>query len=169
MVQSLREGELLFDFHGAISFERMDIQNSPIPHGMALVDFVVEEKDRVLLVEVKDPSNSAIPHDKRDDYAKRMQTKTLIFEELVPKARDSYTYLHLMDRASKPFIYVVVLGLDQFNIGPEILSVFKDRLLARIRKEGREPWIVHYVKDCVVVDITRWSKHFPDYTLSRSP
>ena len=45
----VQEGELVFDFSTATHVERLDAQREPLPTGMALVDFVVEEEARVLL------------------------------------------------------------------------------------------------------------------------
>jgi hypothetical protein len=97
-----------------------------------------------------------------------MQHQTLIYEDLVPKARDSYTFLHLMGRDTQPCVYVVVLGLDRLAVDPALLSNFKDRLLQRIRHEAQDPWQRHYVIDCAVVIPATWSTHFPAYALSRS-
>ena len=112
----MREGELQFEFSGATSVERLDVQGQPRPQGMALVDFVVEEHSRTLLIEIKDPSQQPVPDTERRRFIRAMQHQTLIHEELVPKARDSYTFLHLMERDTQPFVYVVVLGLDQLTV-----------------------------------------------------
>ena len=168
MTARVREGELQFEFLGATSVERLDVQGQPRPQGMALVDFVVEESSRTLLVEIKDPSQQPVPERERQRFISTMQHQTLIYEDLVPKARDSYTFLHLMERDTQPCVYVVVLGLDRRAVDPALLSSFKDRLLQRIRREVQDPWQRHYVIDCVVVIPATWSTHFPAYALSRS-
>jgi len=168
MTARMREGELQFEFSGATNVERLDIQGQPRPQGMALVDFVVEENSRTLLVEIKDPSQPPVPERERQRFIRAMQHQTLIYEELVPKARDSYTFLHLMERDTQPLVYVVVLGLDRLAVDPALLSSFKDRLLQRLRHEALDPWQRHYVTDCAVVIPATWSTHFPEYALSRS-
>jgi hypothetical protein len=168
MTARVREGELQFEFFGASSVERLDVQGQPRPQGMALVDFVVEESSRTLLIEIKDPSQQPVPERERQRFTRAMQHQTLIYEELVPKARDSYTFLHLMERATQPFVYVVVLGLERLAVDPALLSNFKDRLLQRLRHEAQDPWQRHYIADCVVVRPATWSIHFPAYALSRS-
>jgi hypothetical protein len=167
MTARVREGELQFEFLGATSVERLDVQGQPRPQGMALVDFVVEESSRTLLVEIKDPSQQPVPERERQRFIRAMQHQTLIYEDLVPKARDSYTFLHLMERDIQPFVYVVVLGLDRLAVDAALLSNFKDRLLQRIRHEAQDPWQRHYVTDCAVVIPATWSTHFPAYALSR--
>lgn len=162
-----KEGEFVFRFPGAGKVEKLDEEGTSKPAGMKLVDFVVEEEARTLLIEVKDPSASNVPDKEIEKYTRQLGGKELICDHLVPKARDSYTYLHLMKRDSKPFLYIVVLGLERFPDEKALLVGFKDRLLQRIRKEAKEPWTRQYVKDCIVVTLTGWNKLFKNYPLSR--
>ncbi len=161
----LSEGRLLFDFSAAVRAERLDERGRPTPVGMSLVDFVVEERGRVLLIEVKDPKGAAPDH--REDaiarFVKELRRDRLVNEAFVPKARDSYTYLHLMERDDKAFTFVVLLGVPTDEA---LLLGFKERLLARLRKEADEPWKRHYVADCVAVTVDRWSTAFPHFPLT---
>jgi len=165
----LDERELEFDFRAAPGAERLDQQDSPQPEGMKLVDFVVTEPDRVLLVEVKDPPGTPASRQARQEFAQRLAGDQLINGDLVPKARDSYTYLHLMRRDDRPFVLVFVLGITHLPLDPALLPAFKDRLLARTRQEGREPWRRQYVADCVVVTDAQWNALFAEYPLTRRP
>jgi hypothetical protein len=167
LTQHFKEGELVFRFNGAGKVEKLDEEGIPKPSGMKLVDFVVEEETRTLLIEVKDPSESKAPDKQREEYARKLGGNELISDQLVPKARSSYTYLHLMKRDSKPFLYVVVFGLERFPDEKALLVGFKDRLLKRIRCEGKEPWKRQYIKDCIVVTLNGWNKCFKNYPLSR--
>jgi hypothetical protein len=162
-----KEGELVFCFNGAGKVEKLDEKGVPIPTDMKLVDFVVEEGARTLLIEVKDPSNRNAPDKEREKYARKISTNELISNELVPKARGAYTFLHLMERDSKRFLYIVVFGLDRFPNEKALLIGFKERLLQRIRHEGKEPWKRQYIYDCIVVDLNDWNKHFPEYPVFR--
>jgi hypothetical protein len=164
----LIEGELEFDFGRSGSCFRLDEQGVPLPVGMSFVDFVVEDGDRYLLVEVKDPSDRSLSEDERRDYANRLRGEELIHQKLTPKARDSYTYLHLMRMDSKPFVFVVVLGLEKLPIEPPLLIGFQDRLTARLRKEGQSPWKHEYIQGCVVVDVGAWNRQFKHFPLVRS-
>ena len=122
----------------------------------------------MLLVEVKDPSHSRAPDDAREEYIQRLQSNELIFDELTPKARDSYTYLHLMARDNKPFLYVVLLELGDFSNEKALLTGFKDRLLRRIRQEADTPWERRYIKDCAVLTVDTWNDAFPDWPVRRT-
>ncbi len=166
-MQRFKEGELVFQFNGAGKVEKLDEEGIPKPTGMRLVDFVVEEDNRTLLIEIKDPSASMVPGKQREEYAKKISGNELISDQLVPKARSSYTYLHLMKRDSKPFLYIVVFGLERLPDETALLMGFKDRLLQRIRCEGKEPWRRQYIKDCIVVTLDGWNKLFKNYPLLR--
>ena len=50
----MREGELEFDFLNRLVEKLGDIR--PKPHGLQLVDFLLEEHNRLILIEIKDPS-----------------------------------------------------------------------------------------------------------------
>ena len=172
----VREGEFELDFSAAKSVEKLDDKARKMPQGMKLVDFVVEEEHRLILVEIKDPScstkggtataESALSK-RRIDFAKQIQNDTLIAEQLTPKARDSYCYLHLMHRDSKPIVYLFLLGADKLSIDPALLLTVKDRLLARIRHEADHAWKRHYIADCLVLTEQSWADAFPKYSLAR--
>lgn len=54
MVQTLREGDLVFEFPDDLDVRKFD----DVGHGetqLKAVDFLVETSDRLLLIEVKDP------------------------------------------------------------------------------------------------------------------
>ncbi|MHB1606598.1 MAG: hypothetical protein ACYCTV_09450 [Leptospirales bacterium] len=169
------EGGFLFDFSRSLAWERFDLMGRPVPQGMSLVDFLVEEPERLILIEVKDPFP---PPGRGDLFQKRSKGSVwpegegfrmdrLIHQSLVPKMRDSYTYLHLMGRDTKPVLYVVLLGLDRILQRFDLLVVIKDRLLSRLGQEGHLPWKRPYVRNCLVLDPAGWRTAFPEYPLVR--
>jgi hypothetical protein len=103
----------------------------------------------------------------REEFIKKLHRDDWIAEELTPKARDSYTFLHLMARDGKPIIYVLLIGSEKLSLEPALLSAFKDRLLARLRHEAEQPWVRQYIQDCVVLTENSWLDIFPSYSLSR--
>lgn len=170
------EGEIHIDFTKATSYRKLDEQRSGIPPGMSLVDCFVEEEDRFLFVEIKDPScepKSSTPKAKkavarnRERFFCDTKSEDIINNHLVPKARDSYTYIHLMSIDSKEIIYVFLIGEGAREIDKKLLVSFKDRLLSRIRQEADIPWKRHYVKDCVVLTEKSWKTVFPEYPITR--
>lgn len=167
----IQEGELSFDFSGARSVDKLDKEGVPQPHNMKFVDFVIEEDERILLVEVKDPSSFRIPGLQKEKVRtreiKKFQTNELIHKELVPKARDSYCYLHLMKRDEKPFDFIFLTSAERLGINAELILNFRDRLEARLRNEAGEEWKRQYVRNCAVHTIKSWNKHLNPYRVER--
>lgn len=161
--------ELLFNFPDGLSWSVLDKQGVKLPVRMKFVDLVIERDKDILLVEIKDPSHSRSPDKERNTYLKRLSDNSVLTQELTPKARDSYLYLHLMERDGKPFKYVVLLGLDAFDPQRQkaIMFGFKDRLLADIREESFEAWKRKHIADCLVLSVESWNQHFPDWPLRR--
>ncbi len=166
-----KTAELLFSFPDELMWNELDQQGVKLPVRMKFVDIVIEREHDILLVEVKDPSHSKCPDKERNSYLKRLSDNSVLTDELTPKARDSYLYLHLMERDSKPFKYVVLLGLDAFdpNVQKVVMTGFKDRLLADIRQESFEAWKRKHITDCVVLSVESWNEVFPDWTVRREP
>lgn len=165
------EAELLFSFPDGLTWSELDKQGVKLPVKMKFVDLVIERERDILLVEIKDPSHSRSPDKERNSYLKRLANNSVLADELTPKARDSYLYLHLMERDQKPFKYVVLLGLDAFDPDRQkaVMFGFKDRLLADIREESFEAWKRKHIADCMVLSVESWNQRFPDWPLRRDP
>lgn len=162
--------ELLFVFPDGLNWSELDKQGVKLPVRMKFVDLVIERETDVLLVEIKDPSISTCPEKERNSYLQRLQNNSVLSQELTPKARDSYLYLHLMERDNKPLKYVVLLGLDAFDsaVQKAIMSGFKDRLFADIREESFEAWKRKHIVDCVVLSVESWNQQFPEWQVRRA-
>jgi len=163
--------ELLFSFPDGLKWDELDRQGVKIPMQMKFVDLVIEREADVLLVEIKDPSHSKSPDEARNSYLKRLADNSVLTQELTPKARDSYTFLHLMARDNKPFKYIVLLGLDAFDAETQkaLFAGFKDRLLANIRCEAYEAWKRKHIADCAVLSVQSWNQTFPEWPIVRKP
>ena len=155
---SLREGEIHFTFSDAWQAELFDEPGTIIPMGVYPVDFVVEGDDELVLVEVKDPSASRVPERNRAQFVRKMESKELTYQELVPKARTSYGFLHLMARDTKRMRYVVVIGSERLPIDQFLLSNLNDMLRIRLAQETEAPWKRPYISDCTVVSIADFPK-----------
>lgn len=169
-VQTIVEGELVLTFPESVSVEQLD-RIAPIPAGMKLVDLVIESKDRILLVEIKDPFPIRLPAEKKNEVERREREKItgkgIINEELVPKARDSYTYLHLMERDARPMHFIFLSGHDRVGASAETLINLNDRLEKRLRKETSKSWKRQYVEKCSVHTESSWNRTFPDFPVER--
>jgi len=165
-----KNADLVFTFPEDLFFEEMDRQGIPLPVGMSLVDIVIECNDVVYLVEIKDPSHTRGCQKDREKFVERMKGDQYISEELVPKARDSYTFLHLMERyENRKIVFVFLVGLDfwahEFQKG--ILVNYRDRLFERILCETAVPWQRQYVSNCLVLTVESWNSTFPNWAVAR--
>jgi hypothetical protein len=156
----VREGQLVFEFPDDVRVERMDGADSPVPETMKKVDFAIEEPERILLVEVKDPSDYGTAETNRTDFVRRLKSGPLVNETLVPKCRDTYTFLHLMGRDAKPLLYVVLISTYDHKESAPHFHALKQKLAARLKKEGKLAWKRPYVTGCVVVNTEGWKQHF---------
>lgn len=161
--------ELEFNFTDGVEFNELDKQGLKLPVRMKFVDLVIERENDILLIEIKDPSHSKSPDKEKNSYLKRLSNNSVLAQELTPKARDSYIYLHLMEKDKKPFKYIVLIGLDAFDSNKQkaILSGFKDRLMADIRCESFEAWKRKHISDCAVLSVDTWNEIFPDWPVTR--
>jgi hypothetical protein len=164
-----KDAELLFEFPDDLHWDELDKQGVRLPVNMKFVDLVIEREADILLVEIKDPSISKCPEKERNSYLRRLKNDSVLTQELTPKARDSYSYLHLMERDVKPFKYVVLIGLDAFDptLQKALLAGFKDRLLADIRFESYEAWKRQHIADCAVLSVETWNEVFPTWPVAR--
>ena len=161
--------ELLFEFPDEVEWDELDKQGVKLPVRMKFVDLVIERDADVLLVEIEDPSHSKSPDKEQNSYLKRLSDNSVLTQELTPKARDSYSFLHLMERDGKPFKYIVLIGLDAFDPSQQkaVLAGFKDRLMADIRCEAYEAWKRKHIADCAVLSVETWNKNFPKWPVTR--
>ena len=166
---TFREGELEFAFGDAWRAEQFDRPGVGWPKGIAPVDFIAEGRDEIVLVEVKDPSASRATLVQRQRFAHDMQTRTFTHEGLVPKARSSYGFLHLMARDTKPMRFVVVIGIENLSIQPPLLDHLADRLRRRVKAEASEPWKRDYLSACTVVPALDLGKALPGCSARRVP
>ncbi|NSW54574.1 MAG: hypothetical protein HPY44_01055 [Armatimonadetes bacterium] len=171
MSPTLLESGFEFAFLPGVSVCELDKRSRP--SDMKAVDFVVCEGGKTLLLEIKNPSNPAIPAQHVAKVAEEEETKRrgdgLINNELVPKARHSYTYLHLMEEDTRHLVFVFLDDPSALGIERALLVNFKDRLLRRLLQEADEPWKRKYICDCVVVTPETWETYFPDYMLKPAP
>lgn len=163
--------ELMFEFPDDVVWDELDRQGVRLPVRMKFVDLIIERDADILLIEIKDPSHSRATVADRKSYFKRLSDNSILKQELTPKARDSYCFWHLMEKDTKPFKYIVLIGLDAFddNSQKAVLTGFKDRLMADIRCETDTPWKRKHISDCVVLSVETWNQNFPKWPVTRLP
>lgn len=166
-MRSLREGDIHFTFSDAWQAELFDEPGAIIPKRIYPVNFVVEGDNDLVLVEVKDPSAARVPGHNLAQSIRKMRSKELTYQELVPKARTSYGFLHLMARDTKRMRYVVVIGLEKLSIDPFLLSNLNDMLRNRLAQETETAWKRPFIADCTVISIADFPKALPGCSATR--
>jgi hypothetical protein len=164
---TLDEKELRFTFPSGWLAEHFDAPGRATIDHFQPVDFVVELSDRILFIEVKDPSNTKAPQEEREGFIRKMKSKELTHKQLVPKARTSWAFLRLMKRAEKPITYIVVIGAEALRIDPPLWLNLTDRLKERLAKEIDVPWPLQYIDSCIVVPASELSIHLPGVSVQR--
>ena len=157
-----REGELEFDF-GSCPWRKIDGEFTI--QGMRLVDFIVEEEDRTLLIEVKDPGQEDAILSERDKWQMDGHIRNKIETNIVPKARDTYCYLHLMQETDRPIDLIFLLGYDEpdANLRIGVLPHLKKRL----RQEGPAPWKRPYIRESFFLRLEDFSRVCPSFSVRR--
>ncbi len=163
------EKELQFTFPEELNWIELDKRGTKLPIGMSFVDLVIERDIDILMIEIKDPSHTCTPPVNRAQYLLELKSNEKITKELTPKIRDSFTFMHLRKRDTKPLKYIVLLGLDAFDIETQkaLLGNFKDRLFQNIKQETDSPWEKEYLQDCMVMNIEIWNASFPQWQVRR--
>lgn len=135
MMDDWQEGDLYFDFREAKSVISLDKhgRGHGLTHVMKAVDFVVEWDDQFWLIEVKNPENSKIPREHRDqakqEFFNKIESRSLISSELFPKFIDSLVYLGLDSGIpTKPMRYLTLIALA--SLTPVQCSTLSDALLS---------------------------------------
>lgn len=106
---TLIEGNLRITFPPGAMARKFD---EPETHGlscMKAVDFIVEENDRILFVEFKDPDDPRATVASRDDFIRQFSSGGLD-TDLKYKYRDTFLYQWASENIEKPIHYWVLVA-----------------------------------------------------------
>ncbi|MBC8203982.1 hypothetical protein ISS30_07110 [bacterium] len=162
----LTEGELKFTFKTGHA-RKFDKKGIPQPQGWKRVDFIIEEKDITVFIEIKDYAMEALKEKDIKKKVEKLKKHEFVNEVIVPKARDSYCYQHLMKNDINPVIYIIVIGLDKKFFNEAVFHILKDNIKKRLNQESDKPWERKYIKECFVLPYFRLNAIFPNYYVSR--
>lgn len=174
MGKELREGDLLFDFSAAIMADQFDDEAThKLSHCMKAVDFIVEWKHEFWFVEVKDPSNSKIPsaikRDKLKKFIAKIDNETLFSNELGPKIKDSFLYLHLSKRLPpKPMRYLVLLAIGNLDAALLLRSMEGVKRSSCFLGPDKGKWKNPYLEEVMVFNEQTWNEKLKQCPVKRS-
>jgi hypothetical protein len=159
------EREIVIDCSKALSVWNFDESgNFAMAHCMKGVDFLIEWKTEVWLVEIKDPSSSIIPKKHKEKqlagFKEKFKSDTLFSQELGPKVKDSFLYLYLDDSfQDKPIRYFVLIGMDELD---SVLLERKTQVLEKcacLFGPNGNSWKNKYIDTVAVFNLPAWNKH----------
>lgn len=159
----LQEGDIEIGVPPQFKAKRFDGKDHGLSHCMKAVDFIIESSDTLYFIELKDPDDpKALVHKSFEQALAEVKSV-----DLARKCRDTFLYLHLLDRLPKPVIYLVVIaakGLDRAALTTQTDSL--KRLLPLLGPRNA-PWNQPFVKSCLVLNIESWSKALPQFPIRR--
>ncbi len=166
---TLVEGNLRITLPRVVHWRKLD---DPATHGllhrhMKAVDFVVEMRDRMLFLEVKDPEHPEAPADRSEGFIRRF-LDTELDTDLVRKFRDSLLYEWACEQVDKPIHYWIVVAIER--LADPALSSRSDDLSRKlpVAKAVPDRWRRRIVEDCRVFNIRSWNEALPTgYRLER--
>ena len=129
---------------------------------MKAVDFILDEPDRTLFIEIKDPEHPRAPQE-----ATRSYLSAELVRDLTYKFRDTFLYEWAQDHVTKPIHYYAIVAIDALTSG-ELHSqtdVLKRSL--PVRSAAPSSWKRAIVHDCAMLNIAAWNRIFPMFRLSR--
>ena len=164
---TLKEGNLQITFPRGANVRKFDSQESHgLTHCMKAVDFIVEDDDRVLFIEFKDPDHPHARDKAKEKFIKRFRSGKLI-NDLKYKYRDSFLYEWMSGSARKPVYYWILIGMDRLTEA-ELLARTDD-LKRKLPLYGpqSEAWTQPICAGCMIFNIRTWNRNLPDFPVLR--
>lgn len=162
-MRTLQEEDLIFDVTSAVRAEKFD---DDAIHGtkstMKRVDFIIEEEDRVIFLEVKDPDRPGAvnPEKLKND----LQSGNLV-PELAGKYRDSLLFASLRGGYGKPINYVVLISME--HLDNALILTKSDALCSAIPLSNRL-WQEPSASSCVILKLSAYKQRFGDKSVWRA-
>ncbi len=161
-MKTLQEEDLLFDVSSAINAEKFD---DDAIHGadstMKRVDIIIEEKNKVIFLEVKDPD---IPGATNPEKLKQNLQGGNLIPELAGKYRDSLLFTHFRGGFDKPIHYVVLISMASLD---DALILNKTDVLRSAIPISHQQWNQDCADSCVILKLDTYKKVFGDHSVWR--
>ncbi len=137
-----------------------------LSHCMKAVDFIVELKDHLLFVEIKDPDQPNATHERREAFIERFLSGHLD-ADLKTKYRDSWLYEWAHGRVDKPVIYLVLLGASTLSDAELLARTDALKRQLPVLGPNAQLWSRSFVASCAVLNLAAWNKALPQFRASR--
>ena len=168
MMNGLTEKQIRLSLPPGASGRKLDDATThKLSHCMKAVDFIIELADKIVFVEVKDPSDVPVAHaNQTAEYVRKFLSGT-IDTDFYYKCRDSFLYEWLAGRIGKPVYYYVLIAVE--NLTEADLVLRSDALKRNLptRPPDGIAWTNSFVKDCMVFNIATWNRYLPQFAVAR--
>jgi hypothetical protein len=155
------EGDLRFDFTGAISARKFDneIKGCGLNiYSWKSVDFIVELSNSILFIEVKDPQHRNAKMRSTQDRIRYLTSSNLI-QNLILKCRHSYLYEHSMNKVHKPIFFIGLICIDNLTISDFAMPTNELRRQIPVTGPPNKKWVKPFIKDCFLFNLKTWNAH----------
>jgi hypothetical protein len=129
---------------------------------MKRVDFIIEEAERVIFLEVKDPD---IPGAVNPDKIRQDLQGGSLIPELAGKYRDSLLFAKLRGGYDKPINYVVLISMTSLD---NALVLNKTDALRSAIPISNKRWHQDAANSCVILKLDAYKKAFGDESVWRA-
>lgn len=164
---TLQEGNLQITFPQRASVRKFDDRSSHgLSHCMKAVDFIVEESDRILFIEFKDPGHPHAQEAKTQKFVDALLSGKLN-DDLKYKYRDSFIYEWASNNVGKPIHYWVLVAVDDLTEAALLKQTEDLQRSLPLQGPASGAWTQAIAADCVIFNIATWNKHLPDFPIIR--
>ena len=164
MNTTFEEGDLLVTVNNAEDAWRFDGPAHGLSHCMKAVDFIIEQTERFVFIEFKDPYQPGSTARSQQRFISRFQSGGLD-DDLTYKYRDSYLYEWSSGRANKPIFYVVLVAVE--HLAEDIFLARTEDLKRKLPVTVPNSWSRSFVQGCSVFNVALWNHYLPDFPVSR--
>lgn len=164
MTTTFEEGDLRITVSNAENVRRFDGSDHGLSHCMKAVDFIIEQADRFVFIEFKDPYQPGSTERERQRFISRFESGGLD-DDLTYKYRDSFLYEWASGRANKPVYYLVLVAAD--HLADDVFLARTEDLKRKLPVTVPDSWSRLFVHGCSVFNVTLWNRYLPDFPVTR--
>ena len=151
---TLDVGILKFIFPDGVQVREIEEEVKYLSYCMSCVDFVIEDRESVMFVEVKDPDNPNAKQKDRKRFIQSLETKGIL--SLVRKYRDTFLYCWSKEQYDyQKKHYIVLIACNRLERG--FLSIICDSLKRNMPETTRAGFKRSIVDYCWVFNIESWN------------
>ncbi|MAF10713.1 hypothetical protein CMK11_09695 [Candidatus Poribacteria bacterium] len=154
---TLRERDIEICLPSGARGRKFDVRSTHplLERGWSGVDFIIEDDDRILFIEVKDPDDPDATEERRATFVEGLRSGALIVS-LARKYRDSFLYEWASERVEKRVYYYVLIahaGLDDAVLLPRA-----EDLKRMLPAEGPPAWRRQIICGVAILNMDGWNR-----------